>query len=680
MADVFVSYARESEAFASRVAAGLKAAGYDVWWDSKLLPHHTFAQSIEIEVRAAKAVVVLWSEHAIQSQWVRAEADLARHLNKLVQTSIGDCAIPLPFNQVQTARLDHWDGNASDPQWSKVLASVAFLVGGSPEGGDAAATLSELPIVTQRPPERAVGVRSGRPSRSFLIGATALGLLLAGGLWFGAQQLFAPPRSERIAVQPFEVIGRSPALQDFAATLSDSLETVLAQDQLQILSRSDAETLRGPDLAARLKALNVGLVFNGTVHGDGDVFTVGLHLEEPLQHVTLWSAEISGPGGQPEALQAKVGARTVAVLNCSAQALRPTGGLTDPAVLQGFLHACDLAEVSDHGLIDEKSALEMLGAMRDVARRAPNFAPAHSVLAKHLAFLAPGPEDPTSGPLRQEADHEAHLALQLDARDPDAYVALGLLAPHADYAQRERYFRQALAIDPAWPHANGFLGNVMTDLGRLNEATTLYERAAAVNPLSIDWSNMVAVGLIKSGQTQQADAQLAHLAQLWPGGRILWVAQLDSMIAQHRWAEALDLLAPTRASPSIPAEVIGQWRELLIALKTRDAAALQALRRKAVATGGVSPQWAIRNLALMGFVDDAYSVAARYSPAASDSPDFLFEPATEALRRDRRFIALAAKFHLPDYWRRTGVWADFCGQPGLPYDCKEEAAKLLGRR
>ena len=678
MSDVFISYARESETFAGRVAEGLRAAGYDVWWDSKLLPHNTFAQSIEHEVRAAKAVLVIWSEHAIASQWVRAEADLARNLNKLVQASIGGCAIPLPFNQFQTVRLENWNGDASDPQWSKVLASVAFLAGRSPEGRGAAATISELPIVTQRTPARPVGARSGRPSRSFAIGATAVGLLMALGLWFGSQLVRGPPRSERIAVQPFEVIGHSPALQDFAATLSDSLQTVLAQDQLQILSRSDAETLRGPDLAARLKALNVGLVFNGAVHADGEVFTVGMHLEEPLQHLTLWSAEISGPGSQPEALKAQVGARTVAVLNCSAQALRPTGGLSDPAVLQGFLRACDLAEVSDHGLTDEKSALEMLAAMRDVARQAPKFAPAHSVLAKHLAFLAQGAPESVSAFLRQEAEHEAHLALQLDARDPDAYVAQGLLAPQADYAQRERLFRQALAIDPAWPHANGFLGNLMTDLGRLREATTLYERAAAANPLSIDWSAMVAVGLIESGHAQQADTQLAHFAQLWPAGTVLWNGRFSSMIAQHRWADALDLLAPTRASPSVPAEMIGQWRELLTGLKTHDAPALQALRKNALATGGASPQWAIRSLALMGFVDDAFSVAAGYSPRATESPDFLFEPATEALRRDRRFIALAVKFHLPEYWRKTGVWADFCDQPNLPYDCKKEAAKLLG--
>ncbi len=157
MSDVFVSYARESEAFAARVAEGLKAAGYDVWWDTHLLPHNAFAQSIEHEVRAAKAVLVLWSAAAVKSQWVRAEADLARQLNKLVQAAIGECAIPLPFNQFQTVHLGGWEGDVADPQWSKVLASVAFLTGTTPEG-EAATPISELPIVTQRLPEKAVGL------------------------------------------------------------------------------------------------------------------------------------------------------------------------------------------------------------------------------------------------------------------------------------------------------------------------------------------------------------------------------------------------------------------------------------------------------------------------------------------------------------------------------------------
>jgi hypothetical protein len=189
---------------------------------------------------------------------------------------------------------------------------------------------------------------------------------------------------------------------------------------------------------------------------------------------------------------------------------------------------------------------------------------------------------------------------------------------------------------------------------------------------------MVSHGLIWTGQSQQADAQLTRFARLWPASGTVWNGRFESMVAQRHWAEALDFLDRTADRPSLPAEWIEHWVEMLTALKSHDASALQALRQKSVAPNGGSPQSAILSLALMGFIDDAFSVAARYSPAASDEPDFLFGPPLAALRLDPRFMALAAKFRLPEYWRRTGVWADFCGQPNLPYDCKKEAAKLLG--
>jgi hypothetical protein len=49
-----------------------------------------------------------------------------------------------------------------------------------------------------------------------------------------------------------------------------------------------------------------------------------------------------------------------------------------------------------------------------------------------------------------------------------------------------------------------------------------------------------------------------------------------------------------------------------------------------------------------------------------------------ALRRDRRFMALAARMGLVDYWRTSGHWPDFRAEPGLPYDCKAAAARVSG--
>ena len=112
MAEVFVSYARPDEGQAIRVADALRRAGYIVWRDDELPAHRAYADVIEERLEAADAVVALWSCEAAKSQWVRAEADAARSAGKLVQASLDGTIPPLPFNQIQCADLNDWNGVA----------------------------------------------------------------------------------------------------------------------------------------------------------------------------------------------------------------------------------------------------------------------------------------------------------------------------------------------------------------------------------------------------------------------------------------------------------------------------------------------------------------------------------------------------------------------------------------
>jgi len=128
MSDVFVSYARSSEEQAMRVQQALRDAGYGVWRDDELPAHRSYADVIQERLNGAKAVVVLWSEEAAQSQWVRAEADSARGVGKLVQASVDGIIPPIPFNQIQCAGLKGWAGESDHAGWQKLLASVAELL------------------------------------------------------------------------------------------------------------------------------------------------------------------------------------------------------------------------------------------------------------------------------------------------------------------------------------------------------------------------------------------------------------------------------------------------------------------------------------------------------------------------------------------------------------------------
>jgi adenylate cyclase len=129
MTDVFVSYAHSDGAIAERVADVLRGDGFRVWRDDELPAHRAYVDVIQERLNSAAAVIVLWSAEAAKSQWVRAEADTARMSGRLVQAVLDGTLPPLPFNQIQSADLSGWDGNADNAGWRKLKGSLRALVG-----------------------------------------------------------------------------------------------------------------------------------------------------------------------------------------------------------------------------------------------------------------------------------------------------------------------------------------------------------------------------------------------------------------------------------------------------------------------------------------------------------------------------------------------------------------------
>jgi pimeloyl-ACP methyl ester carboxylesterase len=125
MADVFISYARTDRDAAAAVAASLEAHGCSVWWDSSLAGGENFSRRIEQELAAATAVVVLWSQAAAGSDWVRDEAATAKAAGKLVPASIDGSQPPLGFQGLHTIPLSDW--HAGDAGFSALLRAIEAL-------------------------------------------------------------------------------------------------------------------------------------------------------------------------------------------------------------------------------------------------------------------------------------------------------------------------------------------------------------------------------------------------------------------------------------------------------------------------------------------------------------------------------------------------------------------------
>ena len=129
MADVFISYARPAYLQAAAAAAWLRGHGFTVWRDEDLPPHRPFGDVIEERLQESSAVLVLWTADGARSDWVRAEAEVARMAGKLVQLTLDGAPLPMPFNQIQCAPLAGWTGDPTAPGLAKVFDSISALAG-----------------------------------------------------------------------------------------------------------------------------------------------------------------------------------------------------------------------------------------------------------------------------------------------------------------------------------------------------------------------------------------------------------------------------------------------------------------------------------------------------------------------------------------------------------------------
>lgn len=89
MASVFLSYGREDANAARSVAAVLEKAGHSVWWDRHIKGGSEYSREIEQALKAADALVVLWSTNSVDSPWVRDEAASGRDRGRLVPVRLG---------------------------------------------------------------------------------------------------------------------------------------------------------------------------------------------------------------------------------------------------------------------------------------------------------------------------------------------------------------------------------------------------------------------------------------------------------------------------------------------------------------------------------------------------------------------------------------------------------------
>jgi len=455
MSDVFISYARSTEKQAERIAVALRAHGHEVWRDTQLRAHQAFRRTIEDELSAARAVLVLWSADAAQSDWVCSEASRARGLRKLVQLTLDGSPVPMPFDEIQCADLRGWRGETDAQGWTQILDAIAAVLGNAP-----AARATQFKT------------RAGRPS---------------------------------IAIMPFANIAGDPQQEYFVDGMLEEIATALSRIRtIFVIAGGSSLSLKGKDLDPQEvgRRLGVAYLLEGSVRRDAGRVRIAVKLIDAADGAQLWAERFEDSLEDVLALQDRVALTVAGRIEPSVQEAeirkmprRPTENMSSYDL---YLRAWPL-----HRAYTKPATLDALELIERAVALDPNYGPALALgaVCHNISQLFEWSEQPEED--RRRGIEMAHQALAVASDDADvlanaASVVAGL---ERDVDAAITLCDKAIALNPGSPIVWFMSGIIHLRIGHNELAIEHLERAMHLDPIGPDVPNQV--GLLSWARFQQ---------------------------------------------------------------------------------------------------------------------------------------------------------------------------------
>jgi len=461
MADVFVSYARSDKARVAPLVAAIQAQGWSVWWDPEIDAGQQFDDQIEVELKSAKAVLVVWTPTSASSRWVRGEAREAADRGTLVPVRFEGASLPMDVRAIHTTELDGWGENPASAPFQSLLRSLSAMI-----------------------------ARQGAPA--------------AGDTGAKTEPSTAPPRLA-ICVLPFANMSGDPEQEYFSDGISEDVITDLSKvSALAVASRNSAFMYKGKqvDVPKVARELKVSHVLEGSVRKAGGRVRITAQLVDGLTNDSVWAERYDRDLNdiftlQDEISQAIVKALKLKLLPEEKKAIEQRG--TDN------VDAYNLYLMSrQHYATGNEYDVRRNEAIIRLCRRATEIDPSY---ARAWALMALGQMLVrfTNGGQGDDGMAAAERALALDRNLAEAHaVKARILSEGGGHDDASAEIEVALRLDPESYEVNRAAAYLRFRQKRLHESILHFEKALALMETDVSSANMLMTCYLAVGAGEAA--------------------------------------------------------------------------------------------------------------------------------------------------------------------------------
>jgi TolB-like protein/tetratricopeptide (TPR) repeat protein len=469
----------------------------------------------------------------------------------------------------------------------------------------------------------------------------------------------APPASRtfhKIAVLPLVNVSADPKQEYFADALTEGLINTLGRvSALNVIARTSVTPFKRTtksiaEIAAALGGVDAVLEGSALINVDAvgrGVVRVVVNLIDAMSQTQFWNSTIEREMVDVMSLQNEIVrllAQGIRVAVTPAEQSRlARGGTVNLEALRLYLLGRDEWNGRTVQRLNAAIAYFKQAIVFD-----PGYAQAYAGLADSYALLGADFGGMPRDAAARGAIDNATRALELDPELGEAYASMGFVnrVVNWNWTLAEEQLRRALALNPSYATAHQWYGNLLSDLGREDEALAQMKRALDLDPLSAIISRDVAWPLFFARRYEEAIAQLSATLTRHPGFASAERLLARALAQQGNFADAVrrfEALAQRDTGPRAQCELAWAY-----ALAGRPQDAARALAAALASSSPIYPYDLALVYTAMRRPNDAFAALDRaFVERDATMLNLRHDPRLDVLRTDPRFPALLTKMRFP---------------------------------